>query len=220
MRKLIFTALVSAVALAIAPASALAHHHRGARHARIHHARRHARFHFRRFGSQDFSTTGSSSTPSGNSAGKVSSFTGGVLTITLNDGSQVSGKVTDGTDCISPTSTSSGDQSGSGDQSSGSSDQQSGSTDQSSGSSDQQSGSTDQSSGSGDQQSGSGDQSSGSGDQSSGSSDQQTGDDDGGDSGSTQACTSSNLTPGAVVQAAILKVTDGGATWDKIELAQ
>ena len=44
-------------------------------------------------------------TPAPENAGKVASYTGGVLTLTLNDGSSVSGKVTNATriECVSAT---------------------------------------------------------------------------------------------------------------------
>jgi hypothetical protein len=104
MRRILFTLVVSGALLAVAPATALASHHRAhhrANHAR-HHARHHARVRFERFGSALPSQSGSSSGStqgndgSGQNAGTVTSFDSatGNLTITLNDGSTVSGKVT------------------------------------------------------------------------------------------------------------------------------
>jgi hypothetical protein len=101
---------VATVSLA-APSAALAHngeHHRaGERH---HHHRGHHRhahvlaFHAQAPASSSSGTTSPSATPpaSGDSAGTIASFTNGVLTITLNDGSTVSGKVTERTEIECP----------------------------------------------------------------------------------------------------------------------
>jgi hypothetical protein len=110
MRRMIMTA-VATVSLA-APSVALAHdgeHHRaGERH---HHHRGHHRkghvlaFHAQAPTSSGSPTTSPGSTPAdGDKAGTIASFTGGVLTITLNDGSTVSGKVTERTEieCAAP----------------------------------------------------------------------------------------------------------------------
>jgi hypothetical protein len=183
----VFTVLASAALLAIAPASALAHH---GRHSRIHHRVHHARAHMRHFGTRD--TAGAPSSPSGDTAGTVASFSGGVLTIKLNDGSMVSGKVTDATEmeCTS-SSTTSGDET---------------------------QGSDDQSQESGDQSQGSGDQSQGSDDDQS--SDQSSGDQtDGGDHGDqSSTCSSTAPATGTVVRSAELKISSAGAVWDKLEL--
>src|SRR5437879_1930850 len=110
--KRIFLATAGASLLAIcAPGAALAHHarHRSACSARAHRHHAHcAHARVLRFGA---ATTASSGTvtgatsgaphdapPSGEPAGKVKSFTGGVLTITLTDGTEVSGKVTENTE--------------------------------------------------------------------------------------------------------------------------
>jgi hypothetical protein len=93
MKRLTLTAFASALVVAIAPASALAsHHHKRHHHKRVHHAR----VVHKRFG--DVTTPTSPSTPSSDAVGTVDSFTGGVLTIKLNDGSTVSGKVTPDTE--------------------------------------------------------------------------------------------------------------------------
>lgn len=94
MRKVMFAAVVSAIALALVPASALAHgdHHRG-RH-RAH--RSHTRVRHEHFGSRIDATQGKGN--GANDAGTVASFTGGVLTLKLNDGSMVSGMVTSATE--------------------------------------------------------------------------------------------------------------------------
>jgi hypothetical protein len=121
--------VVGALALALAvPSAALAHHGRGHHHHKAHHAR----FRFEHIGPSGLS--GPTTTPSQpaapstptttpENAGKVASFEKEVLTITLNDGSTVSGKVTSDTriECVSATPTtepgdeSPGDDSGEGD---------------------------------------------------------------------------------------------------------
>ena len=99
MRKVFFTALVSAALLAVVPASALARGHSSRSHHRVHHVRsHHVRTHLKRFGS-DVPSPGSTTGPSSSdTAGTVASFTGGVLTIRLNDGSEIHGLVTDATE--------------------------------------------------------------------------------------------------------------------------
>lgn len=102
MRKMLLTVVASSALLAFAPASALAqgrHHH--------HHRSHHSRFHHRTFGSAQ---SGTSTTPSP-SAGTVQSFTGGVLTIALSNGSTVSGQVSDFTRIICLAAPSTGTQS-------------------------------------------------------------------------------------------------------------
>ncbi|HWX87466.1 MAG TPA: hypothetical protein VNX67_04775 [Solirubrobacteraceae bacterium] len=116
MRRSILTAL-GLVALALAvPSAALAHHGRGHHH---HHKPHHARLHFMHIGASGTSVTTSptntapatptspTTPPTPENAGKVASFTGGVLTLTLNDGSTVSGKVTEDTriGCVRATPT-------------------------------------------------------------------------------------------------------------------
>jgi hypothetical protein len=93
MRKIVLSAVACCALIAIIPASALAH---GRHHKRHHH---HARIHHRTFG-HDWNSSGSSSTStsSDQNAGTVTSFTGGVLTITLNNGQTVSGNVTGDTE--------------------------------------------------------------------------------------------------------------------------
>lgn len=104
MRRILFTVLFGSALLAFGPASALARHH-----GRSHHSSHH-RIGFERWGSSDTSQS-SAPTTSNDTAGTVSSFTNGVLTITLNDAnhSVVSGKVTPDTvvKCEAPESSSS-----------------------------------------------------------------------------------------------------------------
>jgi hypothetical protein len=76
--------------IAILPASALAHgdHHRG-----HHHRFHHAQIHHRQFGADQGGVNNQDQ-----NAGTVQSFTGGVLTIALNNGQTVSGQVTGDTE--------------------------------------------------------------------------------------------------------------------------
>lgn len=92
MRKIVLSVVACCAVIAIAPVSALAHGHHHKRH-------HHSRIHHRTFG-HDWSQSGSSSTSSSSdqNAGTVTSFTGGVLTITLNNGQTVSGDVTGDTE--------------------------------------------------------------------------------------------------------------------------
>jgi hypothetical protein len=189
VRKVFFTALVSAALLVVAPASALARGHSSRGHHRVHHARvHHVRSHLKRFGT-DVPSPGPTTPSSSDTAGTVASFSGGVLTIRLNDGSEIHGLVTDATEleCTAGMTTMMrSDGGGSGD--------------------------------SGGDQSGDQGEHHG-GDQGD---DQGAGDDrgDNDDTGGAQSCSSSALTPGAVVQGAELKVSSAGAIWDKVELAQ
>lgn len=94
MRKVLFAAVASSIALALTPAIALAqgHHHR--RDHRTH--RTHAPVRDEHFGSRnDENTTPSNSAQT---AVTVASFNNGVLTLMLNDGSMVSGQVTNATE--------------------------------------------------------------------------------------------------------------------------
>jgi hypothetical protein len=94
MRKTLFAAVASSVVLAVAPAvaSARSHHHRG------HHGprRTHARLRDTHFGSGNDQR--GAPNDGAQDAGTVASFSNGVLTLRLNDGSIVSGQVTDVTE--------------------------------------------------------------------------------------------------------------------------
>lgn len=94
MRKILFASVASCIVLAVAPATAFArsHHHRG--HHRVH--RTDVRVRDEHFGSWNDENTAPNN--SGQNAGTVASFSNGVLTLTLNDGSMVSGQVTDATE--------------------------------------------------------------------------------------------------------------------------
>lgn len=219
MRRIAMIAATALTALACAllPSGALAHgHHRGHHHARRHHGRRlHAGL--------SGAAAGSGSQPTGNSdnsggsgtqgtdnvaptpgtqqgnAGKIVSFTEGVLTIQLGEGEKattVSGKVTEETEihCIpapaasstppSPSTTSPSDEDG----------------------------------WSGWGQSGQGQQ----GGPGWGHDDQGSGDDGEGDPNSEGGghcqCATANLTPGTIVHRAELLLTESGAVFREIEL--
>ncbi|MBV9605099.1 MAG: hypothetical protein JO027_08330 [Solirubrobacterales bacterium] len=92
MRKIVLSVVASCALIAVVPASALAH----GGHGRHHHAH-HARVHHRSFGGGDQGQGGTGQTQS-QDAGTVQSFTGGVLTIALNNGQTVSGQVTGDTE--------------------------------------------------------------------------------------------------------------------------
>jgi hypothetical protein len=118
----------------------------------------------------------------------VSSFDGTTLVIKLTDNSTVSGKVTPDTEIDCQ----SAQQSFQGDEGT--------------------------SGGSGDQGDQSGDQGgpSGGGNDQGDQGDDDNGDGDNGDGG--QSCGTANLTPGAVVLGAELKISSAGATWSQVEL--
>jgi hypothetical protein len=99
MRRILSTIVASAALLAIAPAIALAQH--GEHHRSHRSERHHARVRHEGFGRD----AGQSASVGGQQdAGTVRSFDGHVLTITLNDGSTVSGSVTTATEveCEAP----------------------------------------------------------------------------------------------------------------------
>jgi hypothetical protein len=128
MRRTLLT-VVGVLALALAvPGAALAHHG----HGRHHHKTKahHAKFRFRHIGATGAGAvgpagptgpTGPSGPPTPENAGTVTSYTNNVLTITLNDNSTVSGKVTEDTRIrcvkagIEPSEQGPGDDNGEGD---------------------------------------------------------------------------------------------------------
>jgi hypothetical protein len=176
------------LALALAPAAALAHHHR-------HHRGRHHHARIERFGDRHGWNDASSS----DNAGTVKSFSNGLLTLTLNDGTTVSGAVTGDTEleCMAPEEP----QTEPGDGGDGSGDQ----GDDNGGSNDNQS----QSSGDG----GSGDGQGDTADQ-----DDQA-EDQNGNGDAAENCSMANLSAGRVVHEADLRVTRAGNVWEKVELA-
>jgi hypothetical protein len=204
MKRSLLTAMgIAALALA-APGMALAHHGHGRHHrgARAH--AHHAKFRLVHIGSTADTpaatptTTTTPTPPTPENAGTVASYTNGALTLTLGDGSTLSGKVTSETriECVKatpstpPTGTqdeSPGDDSGQGD-------------DQSRGDMSRQ-----------------GDQGPGEG---------QQGDDEGDDDGSLSAttpeplCDSSALVSGAVVRAAELRIGPGGTEFESVLLVR
>jgi hypothetical protein len=174
----------AAVAIA-APSVALATHHKH-HHARHHHsARTHHGVRHQRFGK---SVQGQTS--SAQQAGTVTSFTNGILTITLNDGSTVSGAVTTQTEleCTAPQQQNQGDNDGD----------------------DNGAALTNARNDHG------GGSSSGSGDDNGGGSG--SGDDNGGSDDGNQMCSTASLTPGTPVAEANLEISSTGASWDKVEL--
>ncbi len=109
MRRSILTAIGLLALVLAAPSAALAHHGHGHHHHHHHHHKaHHAQIRFMHIGSGGERVTASPNsatptvpttptTPTPPNAGTVASYTGGVLTLTLNDGSSVSGKVTEDT---------------------------------------------------------------------------------------------------------------------------
>lgn len=190
MRRILIALLMSGAVVVAAPTGAMAAHHRSHHHARHHarsHARKHSRLRHERFGSRDQNQPGNQSGP----AGTVTSFANGVLTITLNDGSTVSGNVTDQTEieCMSSTASQQGDDGNDNNDASN------------------QSGDGGQGGSSG----GSGDDNGGNGD---------NGDDNGdnGDNGNGQMCSTAALTTGTPVAEANLELSGSGAVWNRVEL--
>jgi hypothetical protein len=206
MRRAMLAAL-SVIALALAsPGAALAHHgHRGHHHkgkVKAHHAR----VRFERFGaptpssSETPSDTGSEETKTASPTevvGTVASFENEVLTITLNDGSTVKGKVTSATEieCMTASAGASSTEEGR-EEDKGSGDDQSGDRDQ--GSSDEES------------------QSSGE----EGQSKEDGGDDDVETAAAEPECGTAALTPGTGVREAELKIGPGGAEFESVELVK
>src|SRR5947209_9992535 len=139
MRRVTITLSAVLLLVALAPASSLARgHHQRRHHTRTHHAKKHHAV-LKRFGSD--ASSGTTSSSSSDTAGTVQSFSGGVLTIMLNDKSVVSGVVNDNTEleCTAPEETQtvhedgdggSGDQSSSDDNSGDSSGDQNATDDQ------------------------------------------------------------------------------------------
>ncbi|HLB22180.1 MAG TPA: hypothetical protein VK605_08705 [Solirubrobacteraceae bacterium] len=202
MRRTMITAVTTA-ALAI-PGVAVASH-RGEHRAReVHHGarqhhKRHHHAHLLRFGAaaSNSAASGSSSTPAASAdetAGTIASFANGALTITLNDGPTVSGKVTEGTEieCRSAMARAArdGDQGDDNDQ--------------------------------GDDRGDDGQSSSGPGDGEHGDLSARDGDDNDANDDDAQDeaehCTTAALVAGVVVREAELRVSSVGAVWEKVEL--
>ncbi|MFL5822026.1 MAG: hypothetical protein ACJ764_01135 [Solirubrobacteraceae bacterium] len=187
MRRILLTLVAATAMVAVTPGLALAHRHHRHHHRSHHHA---ARTHHRRVRHRRFGSGWSQSGDQQGTAGTVTSFDNGVLTITLNNGNTVSGDVTDSTEleCTAPSSANpqneDGDQGGGGDNSSGGDDQNEGAGEDQG---------EDQGQNQGDEQ----------------------GEDQGEDA---QSCGTSALTPGTTVAEAELKISSAGSTWQKVEL--
>jgi hypothetical protein len=186
---MLLVAVTSAAFIALTPAMALARHSSRRHHS--HHAR-HARIHHRRFGEPTtLPTTTPTTTPTTSPTATVMSFMNGVLTITLANGSTVSGNVTADTriSCVSPQTTGDDDNNDNqGDDDNGGGDDRGG---------------------------GPGMQSHWDG-PGQGGDDQGQGDDE---HNQNQMCTTANLTPGTMIQSADLSIdSTGTATWDSVEL--
>lgn len=192
MRRILIALVMSGAVVVAAPTASMAQRH----HSRHHHARHHARHrstrHRRRerFGHWD-------ENGSAQPAGTVTMFTDngdgtGVLTITLNDGSMVTGNVTKDTEleCTTSNSGQQGDDNGDND-------------------------------GNGDNNANGGDDNANGGDNNASDDDGGNGDDNGGngdgDNGA-QMCSTASLTPGASVADAVLEISSSGAVWKKVEL--
>jgi len=196
MRRLLLTVAASAVLVTLAPVSALAksHHHKK-HHKRTHHARVHkAKIRHRRFGnvSTPPATTPAPTTPGAPPAdaiGTIQSFTGNVLMIQLNDGTTVTGTVSNDTEIeCEAMENEPGDDFGR----------------------DLAARRADHGPGGGDN---SGGDHSGSGD---GGDDNGQGDDNQTDENNN--CTTADLMPGTFVRGAELRLSSASATWDKVDL--
>ena len=185
--------VLSLLLIALPGAAAARQHHKGHSHHKKHHKRHHQRRSHHRSGTQ---TGGGSTSTSGDeeNAGTIASFDGTTLTITLGDGSSVSGMVTDNTEikCEAAGDDNSEDDN-SGDDDTGD-DDNSGDDDGGSGG-----GGDDVQAASANSMSDDGD----TGDDDSG------GDDNSGDDNGEQQCTTADLTPGTVVQEAELDSSTG-----------
>jgi type II secretory pathway pseudopilin PulG len=203
MKRMLLTTTMSAMLAMAAPGVASAHHnakrHHRARHASAH--RHHAtRARVRTFGSPlpAGSTTAPPTTPAtapsagGETAGTVASFTGGVLTIVLNNGTTVSGQVTERTEihCLvstpPPTEGDDGDDDGGGSEG----------DEHGSATSGRDGGGSHHDAGRGD--------------------DVEGGEQSGSEHG--QSCTTAALLTGAVVREAELSVSSAGAVWGHVNL--
>jgi len=195
MNRMLLTTAMSAMLAIAAPGVASAHNAKGHRHAHHHHAKRAT---VRTFGSAlppagAASTTSPPTTPAGGeTAGTVTSFTGGVLTITLSNGSTVSGQVTERTEIHCQAATTS--PGGEGDQ---------GDDEGGDGNSSGHDGAEAVS-------------------HSDGGPPTEGKDGEGGSQGDggNPACTSAALVAGAVVREAELSVSSSGAVWDHVDLVQ
>lgn len=192
--------VLSLLVIALPGAAAARQHHKGHAHHKAHHKRHHRRSH--RSGTQ---TGGGGTTTSGDeeNAGTIASFDGTTLTITLNDGSMLSGMVTDNTEikCEAAGDDNSGDGDNSGDDNSGDGDN----SGTGGGGDDAQNAAVMSHSDDG-----------GSGDDNSG---DDNGDDNSGD-GNGEQCTTADLTPGTQVSEAELSDDSSQPTFKEVELVK
>jgi hypothetical protein len=194
--------VLSLLLIALPGTASARHHHK----AHSHHKKHHKRHHRNRSGTR---TGGGSTSTSGEdeNAGTIASFDGTTLTITLTDGSSLSGMVTDQTEIKCEAA---GDDNDQGDDNGDQGDDN-----------DQGDGDNSGSGGGGDDaqtaaamthsdDGGSGDDNSG---------DDNGGDDNSGD-GNGEQCTTADLTPGTQVSEADLSDENGQATFEEIELVK
>jgi hypothetical protein len=218
MKRIFLTATAASMLAFAVPTVASAH--RGSRHHSAHHASAHKRHavHARTviFGPRDTSApapTSSTSPPvvappmsPEETAGTVASFTNGLLTITLSNGSSVSAQVTAATalECRSaPGATSRGEDEGGGDEQHGGPGPSDGQHDEAQGNED------------------GGHDGESSGEEHHGEAGGEDGHDGAGNDGENaqQGCSAGALAPGAVVREAELSVSSAGSIWVKVELA-
>jgi hypothetical protein len=204
-RRLPLLATGATLLALLAPSTALAHGHRHGHH----HNSRHARVSFKHLGPlsavapASAPSTAAASPPAGAPAtetvGKIASYTGGVLTLTLNDNSTVSGKVTESThiECTSatPGAGAQGDDSQSGDDNGAGDSHGSGSQD-------------------GQARAASNDEQGGEGN------DANDEHDDEGASGGEPPCDASALVTGVLVRSAELRISASGTEFEMIELVR
>lgn len=190
MRRTTITISAALVLLAFAPASAVARHHSRRHHSRARHTR------IERFGRDATTST------SAENAGTVQSFSGGRLTITLVDGSTVSGRVTSDTEleCTAPEQSQTMHEEGDG----GSGDRSGSGEDQVRGPDDQRFG-KDQ-----------GDAAEQSEDRAEDQDEHEAVEEN--ENEAENNCSAAELTHGRAVREAELRISSGGGVWEKVEL--
>ncbi|HEY4426839.1 MAG TPA: hypothetical protein VGN08_01385 [Solirubrobacteraceae bacterium] len=193
MKRIVLAAVASSLLALAAPGVASAHH--GKHHRAGTHKRHAKRARVITFGSAAAAPTTPTTPTTPTPAGKVASFEKGVLTITLADGSTVSGKVTEETqiECRSataPTGTGHDDQGGGDDEAGRFSGEHGGPVQATASNHDENQ--------------------------------EQQGDDDAAeDTGQSTTCTpEAALVKEAVVGEAELKLSSAGAVWEKVEILQ